>query len=219
MKNLFIAGILTALLSGCSLFRPATSPEKPVQPTRVTFIDDISSTPGSVSYHSQDAKTFAVREPVVPVGHAGGMSGYSTAQFKYAILTNSPVELMTNEKLLSFMDEWYGTQYHYGGTSKEGIDCSAFAAQLQADVYNINSLPRISRDQYSALPHVGKSDLREGDLVFFHTRGRGHAVTHVGVYLYNGRFIHASISGVMISDLTQGYYSAHYVGAARPENQ
>ncbi len=101
------------------------------------------------------------------------------------------------------------------GSSKDGIDCSAFASLLLSSVYDVNQLPRISADQYHATRRVSKKDLREGDLVFFHTLGKGHRVTHVGVYLYNNRFVHASIAGVQISDLGEGYYLHHYVGAGR----
>ena len=97
----------------------------------------------------------------------------------------------------------------------EGIDCSAFTCQLYTDVYHVSQLPRMSADQYKATRRIPKKDLREGDLVFFHTLGKGHKVTHVGVYLYNNRFVHASIAGVQISDLGEGYYRQHYVGAGR----
>ena len=92
-----------------------------------------------------------------------------------------------------------------------------FTRLLQADVYNVKHLPRMSHDQYMATRRVSKKDLREGDLVFFHTLGKGHRVTHVGVYLYNNRFVHASIAGVQISDMAEGYYLHHYVGAGRPQ--
>ena len=73
----------------------------------------------------------------------------------------------------------------------------------------------MSHDQFLYSARVSKRNLKEGDLVFFHTLGKGHRVTHVGVYLYNNRFIHASVSGVQISDLGEGYYLQHYVGAGR----
>ena len=67
------------------------------------------------------------------------------------------------------------------------------------------NLPRTSREQYAASQRVDKEDLREGDLVFFNTSG---GVSHVGVYLINNKFVHASTSsGVMISDLNEDYYS------------
>ena len=118
---------------------------------------------------------------------------------------------------MSFIEDWYGTPYHYGGNSKEGIDCSGFASILMGTVYNINNLPRSSQDQYDATSRVPVAELKEGDLVFFHTQknDKHNEITHVGVYLLNHKFIHASISGVMISDLSQGYYFHHFVGAGR----
>ena len=93
--------------------------------------------------------------------------------------------------------------------------CSAFACSLFAAVYGITGLPRTSKEQYDATRRVNRDDLQEGDLVFFHTLGKHRTVTHVGVYLRNNKFIHASISGVMISDMNDGYYDKHYVGAGR----
>jgi lipoprotein Spr len=145
----------------------------------------------------------------------GTLEKYSALQFKYAILEDARVEEMNNSKLLDFMESWYGTRYHYGGTTKDGIDCSAFAYSLMLAVYGVTGLPRTAKEQYDATKRISRDDLQEGDLVFFHTLGRRRAVTHVGVYLRNNKFIHASISGVMISDMNDGYYDKHYVGAGR----
>ena len=136
-------------------------------------------------------------------------------KFKYAILIDAPVEELNNERLLAYIDEWYGTRYRYGGSAKDGIDCSAFAASLIGEVYGINNLPRMAKDQYISSRRVNRDQLQEGDLVFFHTMGKRKSVTHVGVYLRNNKFIHASVVGVVISSLEDGYYSAHFIGAGR----
>lgn len=127
---------------------------------------------------------------------------------------NTPVEDLDNIRLLEFLEEWYGTPYRFGGTTKSGIDCSAFTGFLLSSVYGI-SLPRNSRQQFSFVKKIRRSDLIEGDLVFFSNRGR---ISHVGVYMGNNKFAHASTSsGVMISDLDEPYFSRRYAGAGRAE--
>jgi cell wall-associated NlpC family hydrolase len=127
-------------------------------------------------------------------------------------MLNVAVEELKNYRLLEFIEEWYGTRYVYGGSTKRGIDCSAFSGTLQASVFG-RTLPRIAQDQFLYSERISRSRLREGDLVFFNTRG---GISHVGVYLANNKFVHASSShGVMISDLTEAYYSKKFIAAGR----
>jgi cell wall-associated NlpC family hydrolase len=226
MKDQFILLLLLINLSACNVFRPASRntdnlSTRPVSESgskgqSVEFIQGISTESGNsgvpVSTTENTTNKNRTRNTSLP---AAGNELYSPLQFKFAILTNSPVEELTNQRLLAFMDQWYGVPYHYGGTNMGGIDCSAFTCQLISNVYDVNQLPRMSADQYRVTRRISKKDLREGDLVFFHTIGKGNRVTHVGVYLYNNRFVHASVAGVQISDLGEGYYLQHYVGAGR----
>src|SRR5690625_3320876 len=123
------------------------------------------------------------------------------------------VETVTNSKLIGFLEDWYGITYKCGGVSRTGIDCCACTCIMLVMVYVI-SLPRSVREQYRFGNRISKSDLMQGDLVFFNTTG---GVSHVGVYLSNNKFVHASASsGVMISDLDDVYFSRRYLGAARP---
>ncbi|MFI5156932.1 MAG: C40 family peptidase [Chitinophagales bacterium] len=222
MKALFISIAFFIVLEACNSARPvsgnATASPKHQQ-SSIQFIDDISISArpeeGKPVYKS--ASYTSTNSPVKAVP-AVKMENYSDLQFKYAILENASVEEMSNIKLLRFIDEWYGTEYHYGGTNKDGIDCSAFVSLLMTTVYGNGNLPRISRDQYLQSRRVSRHELEEGDLVFFHTQGKQTAVTHVGVYLRNNKFVHASISGVMISDMGVGYYASHYVGGGRVRN-
>jgi lipoprotein Spr len=233
MKNLFILLLLTMNLTGCSVFQPASrnsdnlsassNSQSQGKKQNPSFIKNISTNPGDNS-STKSGNIIPVKNgnsgseepgPVKPMPHPVGTDDYNQLKFKYAILINTPVEDLSNLRLLIFMEQWYGVPYHYGGTSRSGIDCSAFSSLLVSTVYNENKLPRMSADQYRATRRIPKRDLQEGDLVFFHTYGKGHKVTHVGVYLYNNRFVHASIGGVQISDMGEGYYLSHYIGAGR----
>lgn len=133
-------------------------------------------------------------------------------QFKYGMLMDLEVESITNFSLYNFIDDWWGTPYNYGGSNKEGIDCSAFTGQLFSSVYN-NALPRTAKEQYDFCIKIDKENLQEGDLVFFKTK---RSVSHVGMYLGNDCFVHSSTnSGVTISKLTDDYYSRKFIGGGR----
>jgi NlpC/P60 family len=141
----------------------------------------------------------------------------SSVQLKYSILMNTEVENLPTKPLLDGVDEWYGVRYRTGGNTKTGVDCSGFTVAVYMAVYGI-SLPRVSRDQYRISRKISTTELQEGDLVFFNTRGSG--VSHVGVYLGNNKFIHASVSrGVMVSGLFEPYYLQRFVGAGRIEEK
>ncbi|WP_420849928.1 NlpC/P60 family protein [Otariodibacter oris] len=111
-------------------------------------------------------------------------------------------------------EEWKGTRYVLGGTTKNGIDCSAFVQITFRELFGLN-LPRMTRDQVKEGSKVAKSDLKPGDLVFFKT-GRGPNGYHVGIYAQNGKFLHASTKGgVIYSDLNSPYWSKTYWQARR----
>lgn len=108
-----------------------------------------------------------------------------------------------------------GTPYRWGGTSPEkGFDCSGLVSYVFRNALGID-LPRVSRDQAETGELVAdKSELAVGDLVFFGRRGR---VDHVGIYVGEGRFVHAPSRGkdVMVSDLDSGYWGGKYLRARR----
>lgn len=108
---------------------------------------------------------------------------------------------------------WIGTRYKYAGHSKQGIDCSGFVAAMYRSAYG-KTLSGGSRDLYPQVDTVSRKNLREGDILFFKIR-RGQ-VSHVGVYLGNDKFAHASVhSGVIISDLKEDYYRKYYFTGGR----
>jgi cell wall-associated NlpC family hydrolase len=104
-----------------------------------------------------------------------------------------------------------GIPYVFGGTSRQGFDCSGFTQYVFAGSHI--SLPRTSFEQFSRGTSVSREQLQQGDLVFFSTYQSG--ASHVGIYLSGGKFIHASVNGVKISSLNENYYNSHYAGARR----
>ena len=106
-----------------------------------------------------------------------------------------------------------GTKYVYGGTTAKGFDCSGFIGYVYKNVGL--SLPRTSAGMYATGSSVSKKNLQAGDLVFFNTSGRG--VSHAGIYIGDGKFIHSSSSkGVSIAKLNDPYYwGSRYIGAKR----
>jgi cell wall-associated NlpC family hydrolase len=144
-----------------------------------------------------------------------GIELFTPLAFKYAILLDVPVEKVADDRLLEVLDHWYGTRYRYGGETRKGIDCSAFTQAFILS-YLDHKLPRTADEQYKECKHIKKKKLRQGDLVFFKTRGPKGAISHVGVYLVNDRFVHSAAStGVRISKLNDDYYREKYAGAGR----
>lgn len=112
----------------------------------------------------------------------------------------------------STIDNLLGIDYKYGGTTTKGFDCSGFVGYV-FDKFKID-LPRTSSSMYAEGNKVKREDLRPGDLVFFNTSGKG--VSHVGIYVGNNKFAHASTSkGTRIDSLGMDYYNDRYIGAKR----
>lgn len=108
---------------------------------------------------------------------------------------------------------YLGVPYRYGGGSKNGIDCSGFTVNVYRSSLGI-TLPRTAGEQFQAGAAVPGDGLQFGDLVFFNTTGNG--ISHVGIYLEDDLFAHASVTyGVTISSLESSYYRKRYIGAKR----
>ncbi|MDB5192418.1 MAG: lipoprotein NlpC precursor [Segetibacter sp.] len=230
LKRLLYSALSIFLLTSCKQLKTLTAQDhsaitsRPVKAKNkgVTFLDDITVTPGQVVTSRHTATG-----PVAPksLGRPASSTGYSSSgpggdieradwlQLKYAIMLDATVEKLNNVSLLKLIDEWWGTRYCMGGSSKSCIDCSAFTQVVMHNAYNID-IPRTAQEQYDKSEQIGLETLSEGDLVFFNTGGR--AVSHVGIYLLNNKFVHAATSGgVMVSDLNDSYWKDRFKGAGR----
>lgn len=118
-----------------------------------------------------------------------------------------------SNELVATAKNLIGTKYRGGGTTTAGFDCSGFVGYVYNDL-GID-LPRTSSGMHATGTSVEKDDLKSGDLVFFNTTGKG--VSHVGIYIGDGKFIHSSTSkGVKVDKLSDPYYwGKRYVGAKR----
>ncbi|MCI7734234.1 MAG: C40 family peptidase [Dysosmobacter sp.] len=144
-----------------------------------------------------------------------GTEGYIRSDF--VDLTASSIS-SSNSSIVSFAKQYLGTRYSYGGASPSGFDCSGFTMYVYKQFGY--SLPHTATGQWQSgigtkVYNIGA--LQAGDLVFFNdpSRNAGKACSHAGIYIGGGQFIHSSSSksnGVIISDLTSGYYNTYFVG-------
>ena len=121
------------------------------------------------------------------------------------------------ESLLAFAMKLRDIRYHRGGRAPStGFDCSGFVRYVFIHSIGLD-LPTNSASQFLAGLKVKRNEMKTGDLVFFRTRGK--AVSHVGIYIDNGQFIHSPSAGktVRVDSLNEAYWAQHFVGAKRPE--
>lgn len=131
------------------------------------------------------------------------------------LLTVQVGSVFADSKLDQAIGDVIGTKYKSGGTTTSGFDCSGFTTYIfkQFDI----ELPRTSKSQHSIGQKVAKDELQAGDLVFFNTSGKG--ISHVGIYVGDGKFAHASTKkGITLSSMSDSYYEKRYVGAKRVLN-
>jgi lipoprotein Spr len=207
------------MLGSCKAFKPLQSPARSSQSkSQGPFLDDIKLNTEGRPEKMDDKMPSLVDNYNAPMSFNTGMTIDEAAslQFRYSILLNTEVEYLANLQLYKLIDDWWGTPYRIGGLTKNGVDCSAFVQNLMNAVYE-EPLPRTAQEQKALCKEISKEEIKEGDLVFFNTRG---GVSHVGVYLHNNKFVHASTSGgVMISDLAEPYWQKRFIAAGRPGKQ
>ncbi|MFB5763593.1 C40 family peptidase [Paenibacillus medicaginis] len=135
-----------------------------------------------------------------------------SAAIAFVSLSFGAGSVYADSKMDLVIQDAKGTSYRAGGTTLSGFDCSGFTSYV-FDQLGLD-LPRQSSTQFEAGTAVSRDEMRPGDLVFFNTNGRG--VSHVGIYVGDGRFAHSSSSrGVTVSSLGESYYADRYLGAKR----
>jgi hypothetical protein len=224
MKNLFFVAVTVGFCSGTSFTAKAQTSinlekvgNKGKSKISLKFIDNIEINPGKISGNSSDVgliekNNSSLVNTTLKNTTTLDIEKCSPIQFKYAMIMDREVETITNTTLYDFIDEWWGTRYRYGGTTKNGVDCSSFTRKVLESVYGITA-PRTAAEQYDTSEKLAADQLVEGDLVFFNTRG---GVSHVGIYLGDNYFAHSSIKyGVTISSLKDDYYSRKFIGGGR----
>jgi cell wall-associated NlpC family hydrolase len=129
-------------------------------------------------------------------------------------LTKLPAKDYRDSKLLAHINDWIGTPQRDGQNTKAGTDCSGFVQAVYQEAHDIE-LSRSSREMYrNDVERIKKSQLQEGDLVFFNTYGSG--ISHVGIYVGDGQFAHTSTKkGVTIDAMDSPYYTKHYYASGR----
>lgn len=147
-----------------------------------------------------------------PETHVVGMEDASSLQASQDEFESMVRNLDVKSRIMDQYASWKGVRYRLGGDTKRGIDCSAFVQRTFREQFGLD-LPRSTSEQQGTGKEISRSRLRPGDLVLFRAGSTGR---HVGIYLGNDNFVHASTSsGVMISSLNEDYWKKRYREARR----
>jgi len=207
-KNFVFPLFIGFLLSACSLPPQPRLINKPVAPQRPQKARP--ATPRETRREHQ--------EPAPSRGSISTNKKISFAQPLAGIAAVSSLALRknTDERLLSALGVFLNAPYELGGVTPAGVDCSGLVKSVFAEAYGFN-LPHNAASQFQLGASAPENNLRLGDLVFFETSSRrGRYISHVGIYLANRRFAHASTkAGVIVSGLGEAYWRSRYAGARR----
>ncbi len=212
LKAIILSSFVVSSLAAIAQTNPSKAKPDATQ-TAYKFLDDISIEPAAEPAAKSITAIPDVKKQLLAVAHSaeGSIESAEALHFKYSLLLDVEVELVKNTSLFRTIDQWYGVKYLFGGSTKAGIDCSALMQVFFTSMYGI-ALPRTAKMQYDFSRKISRTELKEGDLLFFNTRG---GVSHVGMYLANNKFVHASVKGVTISDMFEPYYASRLIGTGR----
>ena len=143
-------------------------------------------------------------------------NGSMSLENKEIASNTSSAKADVRDRIIDFAKTKLGATYVWGATGPNVFDCSGFVRFVFQNAADIN-LPRVSSDQATYKPRISSMNMKKGDLVFFETTGRGR-ISHVGIYMGDSQFIHASSGGkrVMVSSLDGGYYHKTFRWAINP---
>lgn len=150
-----------------------------------------------------------------PDGYADSKRDRREKAEAYSQILGVKVTTKDNLRFYGEVVSWMRTPYRYGGNNRSGVDCSGFVRAVYRDVYNI-SLNRSVQGIYDRdINLISKKNARTGDLVFFRSPN-SRTLSHVGIYLKDGYFVHASTSrGVVVDNLEQAYYKKNWQKTGR----
>ena len=222
LNSYIIIVIMLVLTASCKSVRKSNSSDKNAKttvkkktPQKREFINGIEVSLGATTktkHNTSSIPSGNTKKEIEPYTSKSEKEKAHYLQLKYAVIVDVPTNKLKNIDLLELIDKWWGTKYCIGGSTQKCIDCSGFSQILEREIF-YTTLPRTSQEQYKESRRVELEDLREGDLVFF---GSGRSISHVGVYLQNNKFVHASTSiGVTITDLNDKYWKPKFVGGGR----
>lgn len=201
MKRIIYIIITLVLLSSCSTLKKLAEPSSPSTATRKPISSiRVSGDRVNVATSGTSSSEVSMSE----LARAGRKLGFD-------------VERSDDSRLMTQAASWIGVPYRSGGADRNGVDCSGLVYCLYNSVYS----RRIERCSSYDMFHkyctpVNASQLKQGDLVFFTTDNSGGRIGHSGIYLKNGKFIHASSSkGVIISNLNEQYWSKHWFAGGK----
>lgn len=159
-----------------------------------------------VTFAQNDPDTLQIPLPKDSIADVSEDSGYAVCMFFQD--KNIYFDSCTFEPLYHLAYNWMSVPYQYAGNSHKGVDCSGLVKMFYKELYDI-ALQGGSRHIYPLTKEVPVEELQQGDLVFF--KIRGDKISHVGIYLKDGYFVHASTQlGVTISNLSEPYYNARF---------
>ncbi|EPQ7199396.1 MULTISPECIES: bifunctional murein DD-endopeptidase/murein LD-carboxypeptidase [Providencia] len=156
---------------------------------------------------SRNAQRTTHSEPRMLNGSSDSLAMASQDEFEQLVQS-----VDTKSKIMNQYANWKGVRYRLGGTTKSGIDCSSFVQRTFIEQFGV-ALPRTTSEQESSGKSVNRNNLKAGDLVLFKT---GRRMKHVGIYIGDNKFVHASTSsGVIVSEMTNEYWSKRYYAGRR----